>query len=112
MVRWRSLKQPARQSTEIQSRPANDKHPFAVLPGVIDGLSCLGTKTSTIELFVGVDDINQVMRNSCPLLWSGLCGAYVEIAIHLARVSTDNFCPVASGKFNRERSFPGRRRPG
>jgi len=50
---------------------------------------------SQAEVFIRIDDINQVMGDQGSLLWAGFSGANIHITIDLSAVSTD-YLPVKS----------------
>src|SRR5271170_3560506 len=87
----RRLGQTQEQRAEVESRPGgqdgklsapanlvqSEKRPAAVFPGG--------------ENFVGVDEIDEVMRNSALLVERNFGSAEIEAAINLGRIANENF---------------------
>jgi hypothetical protein len=107
----RPREQPPRERAVIETGAAHDERQPATrvhlsnhargIPGVL-GRRVFGC---------GIDDVDQVMRDTAPIAGGDLVGADVEAPVHRGRVAVDDLTSTRGGQRQRQRALPRSRRP-
>ena len=110
-VSWRPFPQAVGKGANVQPRPAHDERhaPFRVQPG--DLLQRQPTVQADVEGLVRLDEIDQPMGHAIPLRRRRLVRADVHAAVHLRRVSRENFGAERLRDLDRHPTLPDGRRP-
>ena len=105
------LEQPAQQRLEIQSRTSHEQRPFAPPLDVQDG----GSRPLAIRRdaggFPGLDDVDQVVRDSAALVDRRLARADIHAAVQGRRVECDHLRAQPPRQSDTDRRLARSRRP-
>ena len=95
------------EGAEIEACSAGDDGEFVARGDVAEGGASAARVFSSGEGLVGVDDVDEVMRDAGALFGGGLGGAQVHAAVDSDGVAGDDFALEAFGESEREGGFAG-----
>ena len=95
------------ERAEVKSCAGGEDGQFGAAAEIVEREECVAAVVARGENFVGLDEVDEVMRDAVPIAPRDLCGADVEVAIDLRRIADEDFAVEAAGEFDGERGFAG-----
>ena len=102
---------PLDQCLDIKPRTADDERQISLRRMGADELRHAHDKLRYGKWLIRIQHIDEMMRDTSPLLCGRLCTADVESTIDTHGIARDDVCPQFLGKFQRQRGLSDRRRP-
>lgn len=99
-IPWRTGKQTVEQPTHIKSGSPADDRETASIPDLAKTRAGAAGVFAGAEDFIGIGDIQQMMRNAAPGFRRHLCRTDVQTAIHLLGVTVDDLAVERKREFN------------
>jgi len=95
------------ERAEIESCAGGDDWQLVAAAEIVEREERVAAVVAGGEDFVGLDEVDEVMRDLLLTSRGDLRGADVEVAIDLGRIADEDFAVEAAGEFDGERGFAG-----
>jgi len=95
------------ESAEVESCAGGEDGQLVAAAEIVEREERVAAVVAGGEDFVGLDEVDEVMRDALPFAPRDLRGADVEVAIDLRRIADEDFAVEALGEFDGERGFAG-----
>jgi len=95
------------ERAEVKPGSGGEDGQFGAAAEIVEREERVAAVVAGGEDFVGLDEVDEVMRDAVLLARRDLRGADVEVAIDLGRIADEDFAVEALGEFDAERGFAG-----
>ena len=95
------------EGAEVESCAGGEDGEFRAAAEIVEGEEGVAAVVAGGEDFVGLDEVDEVMRDVLLIAGRDFCGADVEVAIDLRGIADEDFAVEALSEFDGERGFAG-----